>query len=290
MVGLSGMFANLPTAFAEKTGELDLPTVQTRISWLLDSGVHGFSTQLSAGEFAYLAIDERRALTTAVIRAVDGSRPVLVGVSGNSLRETVLLGKHAAELGASAVMAMPRSYYKLSDDEVVGMYESIGKEVPCPVGIYNNPFSTGVDISANLYKRIENVCNVVVTKDGAGDVYRLTEIRAKRTAMSYLCGTEYLSLPSLLLGGDGCCNAINSVLPHQMLAIYRAVREGNIASALESFELMQPLFTFIRSHGVARTAKAAADLLGRSFGPHRLPLQALPTDAIGNLRRILSIV
>jgi 4-hydroxy-tetrahydrodipicolinate synthase len=284
------MFANLPTAFAQQTGELDLPTVRTRIAWLLDSGVHGFSTQLSAGEFAYLTLEERRALTTAVIRAVNGSRPVLVGISGNSLRETVLLGKHAAELGAAAVLAMPRSYYRLSDDEILAMYESIGKEVPCPVGIYNNPFTTGVDISADLYKRIENVCNVGVTKDGGGDLFRLTEIRARGTAISYLCGTDYLSLPSLLLGGDGCCNAINSVLPEQMLAIYRAVRAGNITLALESFELMQPVFTFIRSHGVARTAKAAADILGRSFGPHRLPLQALPTDAIGNLRQILHTV
>jgi hypothetical protein len=108
-----------------------------------------------------------------------------------------------------------------------------------------------VDISADLYARIQGVCNVVVTKDGAGDVFRVSEVRARcpRT-MAYLCGTEYQSLPALVLGADGCCNAINSVVPEQVVAIYDAVQAGNLEAARERFQKLQPLYTFIRAHGV----------------------------------------
>jgi dihydrodipicolinate synthase/N-acetylneuraminate lyase len=209
--------------------------MRERIEWLIEAGIHGFSTQLSAGEFAYLGLDERRSLTQVVVEAVNGRAPVLVGISGNSLAESTELARHAGELGAAAAMLMPRSYFKLTEDEVVAYYEAVGDQAGCPLGIYNNPVTTGVDISADLYARIQGVCNVVVTKDGAGDVFRVSEVRARcpRT-MAYLCGTEYQSLPALVLGADGCCNAINSVAPEQVVAIYDAVQAGDLAAAREA--------------------------------------------------------
>jgi 4-hydroxy-tetrahydrodipicolinate synthase len=143
-------------------------------------------------------------------------------------------------------------------------------------------------VEAGVYARIQGVCNVVVTKDGAGDVFRVSEVRARcpRT-MAYLCGTEYQSLPALVLGADGCCNAINSVVPEQVVAIYDAVQAGDLEAARERFQKLQPLYTFIRVHGVARTTKAAAELLGVSFGPHRPPLQALSGAAAAKLVQAL---
>ena len=71
------------------------------------------------------------------------------------------------------------------------------------------------------------------------------------------------------------------------MAIYDAVRAGNLEAARERFQKLQPLYTFIRAHGVARTTKAAAELLGVSFGPHRPPLQALSGAVAANLAQAL---
>lgn len=285
---VAGMFANLPTPFSRDGLQLDAAVMRERIDWLVESGIHGFSTQLSAGEFAYLGVDERRNLTRVVLEAVNGRVPVLVGVSGNNAAESIALARHAGELGATAAMLMPRSYFKLSEDEIVAYYEMVGAAATCPLGIYNNPITTAVDISAALYGRIQAACNVVATKDGGGDIFRVTEVRARcpRT-MAYLCGTEFQSLPALMLGADGCCNAINSVLPREVVAIYDAVQAGRIDDARAQFERLEPLFAFIRANGVARTTKASADLLGVSFGPHRAPLQALPGEAVTKLERAL---
>jgi len=179
MKRIGGMFANLPTPLSRDGSRIDFAVVRERIEWLVEAGIHGFSTQLSAGEFAYLGLDERRSLTQVVVEAVNGRAPVLVGISGNSLAESTELARHAGELGGTAAMLMPRSYFKLTEDEVLAYYESVGDQAGCPLGIYNNPATTGLDISADLYARIQGVCNVVVTKDGAGDVFRVSEVRAR---------------------------------------------------------------------------------------------------------------
>ncbi len=288
MKRIAGMFANLPTPLSPDGARIDTGILSERIDWLVGAGVHGFSTQLSAGEFAYLSLDERLSLTQLVLKTVNGRVPVLVGISGNSAAESIALVRHAGQLGASAAMLMPRSYFRLTEDEVVAYFETVGSQSGCSLGIYNNPVTTGVDISAALYARIQGVCDVVATKDGGGDIFRVSEVRARcpRT-MAYLCGTEFQSLPALVLGADGCCNAINSVVPREVVAIYDAVRAGNLEAARARFEKLQPLFAFIRVHGVARTAKATADLLGISFGPHRAPLQAPSAAAVARLSQAL---
>ena len=59
MKRIGGMFANLPTPFSRDGSRIDFAVVRERIEWLVEAGIHGFSTQLSAGEFAYLGLDER---------------------------------------------------------------------------------------------------------------------------------------------------------------------------------------------------------------------------------------
>ena len=53
MKRIGGMFANLPTPFSRDASRIDFAVMRERIEWLIEAGIHGFSTQLSAGEFAY---------------------------------------------------------------------------------------------------------------------------------------------------------------------------------------------------------------------------------------------
>jgi len=69
---IGGMFANLPTPFSKDGSRIDFAVMRERIEWLIEAGIHGFSTQLSAGEFAYLGLGERRSLTQVVMEAVNG--------------------------------------------------------------------------------------------------------------------------------------------------------------------------------------------------------------------------
>lgn len=289
MTLIRGLFANLPTALTDDGLDLHLHRMGDHIEWVIGCGIHGISSQLSSGEFAYLTFDERRKLTSFVAKIVGGRVPLLIGVSGNSTAETIALAKHAEGCGVTAVMVMPRSYYRLTDEEILRHFEAIRKSVSVPLGIYNNPFSTGVDINADLYRRLAELGNISVTKDGSGDIFRVSQVRAACPNVRYLVGTEYLLLPALQLGADGACIAINSVLPQQMLEIYKyAVVDPEPEKALQAYERLLPVLNFFRSEGVCRSAKAIANLVGRSLGPHRPPLMPLRAEAVSRLKGMLS--
>ena len=66
------------------------------------------------------------------------------------------------------------------------------------------------------------------------------------------------------------------MIPAPIVTLYDAAQQKDYATAARIFESLQPLFRFIRMHGVARTTKAMGDLLNRSFGPHRM--LGIPVD------------
>lgn len=291
MTRIRGMFANMSTALTDGGDTVDERRMRAQVEWLLGVGIHGISALLSAGEFAYLTLEERRRVTHLVLDTVKGKVPVLIGVSANNTKETVELAKHALGLGATAAMVQPRSYFKLTESEVVRHYETVMQAVDGAIGIYNNPFTTGVDISADLYRKLVELGEVTVTKDSSRDIFRVAEVRAScPDDFSYLCGAEYQCLPALLLEADGCCIGINSVLPDEMLTIYNAVVRGDLDTARATYRQLLPVLAIYRSEGVCRTSKAISDILGRSLGPHRPPLRAMPADLRNRLRAALSTI
>jgi len=291
MSRLRGMFANMSTALTDGGDAIDEGRMRSQVEWLLESGVHGLSTLLSAGEFAYLSLEERRQVARIVLGTARGRVPILVGVSANNTKETVELAKHALGLGASAAMVQPRSYFKLTESEVLQHYDAVVRAVDGAIGIYNNPFTTGVDISADLFRKLVGLGNVTVTKDSSRDIVRVAEVRATcPDHFSYLCGAEYQCLPALLLEADGCCIGINSVLPHEMLAIHNAVVRGDLDTARATYRQLLPILAIYRAEGVCRTSKAILEILGHSLGPHRPPLRAMPAELRNRLRAALSTI
>jgi dihydrodipicolinate synthase/N-acetylneuraminate lyase len=87
MTCFEGVFANLPTAFSADGDCFDAERMREHIDWLLDVGVDGVSCLLSAGEFAYQTDAERASVIEAVVSAVGGRRPILVGITSNCVRD-----------------------------------------------------------------------------------------------------------------------------------------------------------------------------------------------------------
>ena len=58
-----------------------------------------------------------------LIERVKGRVPTLVGVSSLTTERTVHHARHAEKLGASAVMILPMSYWKLTDKEILEAFK-----------------------------------------------------------------------------------------------------------------------------------------------------------------------
>jgi 4-hydroxy-tetrahydrodipicolinate synthase len=290
LVRFPGVYANLLTALAREGHVFDPAVQRDYVDWVVSQGVHGVSTSLSSGEFGYHSSEDRAAIIDCVTRAVNGRVPVLAGVSELTLDATCELARRAQDSGASAVMAMPRSYFVLTEAEVLNYFETLLDAVELPIGIYNNPSATGIDIGAELYERIVKLdpARIVVSKDGSGALFRTSDVLARCKDFSLLQGYAQLMLAALLYGAPGTDFAMASLLPRHFLAIYdHAVAQPDLAKAQAAHNRLVPLFRLMERYNVTRLAKAVAPMVGLDLGPHRTPLLPLPAEQTAEIRAVI---
>jgi 4-hydroxy-tetrahydrodipicolinate synthase len=284
---LRGVFANLLTAFTPDGETFDAGAQRDYVQWVLAQGVHGVSVSLSSGEFGFQQADERAAVIDCVVRAAAGRVPVVAGVSELTLKGTCELARRAEALGASALMVMPRSYFALTEAEVLNYFSVVLRAVRAPLGIYNNPGSTGIDIGAALYERIVALDRkrIVVSKEGSGVLARTPDVLARCPGFSLLQGHARLMLGALLHGAPGTDFVLASLLPRQFVAVYDAAVKGDAGAARAAYDRLLPLFRLMQRHDVTRLAKAMAPAFGLKVGPHRAPVLELPSEARAEILR-----
>jgi 4-hydroxy-tetrahydrodipicolinate synthase len=94
------------------------------------------------------------ATTTTSAAAVDGRLSVVVGVSDLTTAKTMRRALYAQHAGAAAVMILPVYYEKFSESEIFKHFLSIGEAIGIPIMMYNNPATSGVDMSPELLVRM----------------------------------------------------------------------------------------------------------------------------------------
>ncbi|KAF5305791.1 hypothetical protein FQR65_LT18673 [Abscondita terminalis] len=124
----------------------------------------------------------------------------LVGVSNltteNRLPRTIL-----PKAGATAVMIIPMSYWKLTDDEIVKHYDAVASKISIPIMAYNNPATGGVDMSPALLKRLLEIPNVTMIKESTGDIQRMHYLRKELgEEVAFFNGSNPLALSAFSAG------------------------------------------------------------------------------------------
>ncbi|KVM76679.1 dihydrodipicolinate synthase family protein [Burkholderia stagnalis] len=286
---LQGIIAYPVTPFSADGG-VDLKALEALIERLIADGVHGIAPLGSTGESAYLSDAEWDAVADASIRAVRKRVPTVVGISDLTTAGAVRRARFAEQAGADAVMVLPVSYWKLSNDEIVGHYRAIGEAIGIPVMLYNNPATSGVDMSPELIATIcRTVDNVTMVKESTGDIMRMHRLaQLSDGAIPFYNGSNPMALAALAAGAAGWCTAAPNLNARLPLALVEAVRAGNLAQAREVFHAQLPLLQFIVSGGLPVTVKAGLRLRGFDAGEPRKPLLPLGEDRTRELARLLA--
>ncbi|QGK70709.1 dihydrodipicolinate synthase family protein [Allosaccharopolyspora coralli] len=237
----------------------------------------------STGSYPYLNREERfRVAQRAVEHA--GDVPVIVGVGALRTRDVLELAADAQKVGASGVLLAPVSYQALTEDEVFGLYEDVTAELSVPLVVYDNPGTTHFAFTDELYARIAELPNVASIK--------IPGVPADPDeAEGRVCGLRALLPSSVTIGVSGDplaatglnagCHAWYSVLggtlPEPAVAITRAARAGDTATAVVESERLRPLWELFRRHGSLRVVSAIAELVGLVGHPNLpRPLRGLP--------------
>lgn len=287
---LKGIIAYPITPFDQEE-KVDILLYKKLLERLVVSGSHAVAPLGSTGVMPYLTDEEKEAITEATLQQVNNRVPVLVGVSNLTTDKTIYHAKFAEKAGASAVMIIPMSYWKLTDDEIVKHYDAVARQISIPIMAYNNPATGGVDMSPALLKRLLEIPNVTMIKESTGDVQRMHYLKRELGEdVAFYNGSNPLALAAFSAGASGWCTAAPNLIPELNLNLYQAIQNNDLQQAQKVFYKQLNLLKFIVNKGLPRTIKAGLKIQGIEGGFLRSPLKPLTENEIAEFKLILKEV
>src|SRR5690348_5656623 len=149
-----GSYTVTITPFTEDGSAIDVDAWKGFLDWQLEVGVPGVIILGTTGEFLTVSDEERRLLVETTVKHVKGRMDVLVGTMNAYTPHAVRYSREAEELGADGLMIIPPYYYTPTEDEIFAYYKAICEKVAIPIMLYNNPFTSNVDMSAKFVARL----------------------------------------------------------------------------------------------------------------------------------------
>jgi len=268
-----GVYPVICTPFTEDEA-LDEGALRRHIRFLLDAGVHGLIPTGSTSEFASLSEAERKRVVDITMDEVKGRVPVVVGTAAVSTRDTIMYSQYAERAGAEGVMIVPPYYCHPTEREIYQHYQAVAESIHLPIMVYNNPWTSGVDMQPALVARLAEIEHVAYIKESSGDMRRVSEImRLCGDKMTVFCGADNLALEMFAVGIQGWVAAPANAIPKQCVQLYElAAVKKDLEQARELYFKMLPFFTALESGQFVQYVKASLEILGRSIGAPRRPL------------------
>jgi len=192
---LTGVFPVFQTPLRDDES-IDPDVLEAEIEWMYGHGIDGIVMAM-VSEVMRLSGEERRELAHLACRFGLAHGPVIVSVGAESTHMAVELARHADEVGASALMAIPPSSISAGETELAIYYRAILDAVDIPVvvqdasGYVGQPMS--ISMQADLYALYPD--RVLFKPEASPIGPRLSELRdATRGAAKVFEGTGGISL------------------------------------------------------------------------------------------------
>lgn len=150
---LSGVLPVVPTIFTA-SGDIDEGATRVELHWVLDQGVSGLVTGM-VSEILRLTESERRRLTELVVAVarVQGAASV-ISVGAESTRTAVEHARHAEEVGATALMAIPPVTVALDVLGTLEYFEALFAATSCPIVVQDASGYVGQPLSISVQQQL----------------------------------------------------------------------------------------------------------------------------------------
>lgn len=292
MNDLHGLLNALATPFVAGSEDIDEPALRSLVEYSITSGLHGLVPCGSTGEFAAMTEAERRRVAEITIDQASGRVPVVPHTGAMTTQEAIRLSRHAESAGAAAVMVVGPYYEPLTADEMLRYYRAVADSISIDVMVYNLPLATGVNLRPEQLASLAGLApNVRYVKDSSGDFTQGAKlIHEYADVLKVFVGIDTLYFSSLVEGAIGSVNGAANLICPELVEIYDQVTAEEVPAAHKVWQRIYPLMQFLVSGGYVTGVKGGLEILGRTAGPPRAPIEALSGEREAELRSIVAVL
>ncbi|WP_339226906.1 4-hydroxy-tetrahydrodipicolinate synthase [Oceanobacillus sp. FSL K6-2867] len=290
MTTIRGAYPVLITPMTQEQ-KIDWDGVKNNVNYFVDQGVAGIVINGSTGEFVSLSKEEKFQMVATVLEEVGGRIPVIVGTAAETTKETIEYTKQAEAHEAAGALIIPPYYMKPKENEIYHHFKDVSSVTNLPIMLYNNPFTSGVNMSTDLMFQIGKECeNVRLIKESSGEIDKVRDLARKgKGDFEVFCGAEELVMESYFVGATGWISVAGNIVPKLVTDMYNHSQNGELEEAWAINDRILPLCTFLEGSGkYVQIVKRAMELTGNAGGPARFPRLGLSPEEDEKLKELLA--
>lgn len=245
--------------------EVDVPSLERLITFLLDGGVHALFMLGSTSEMACLTDAQRRTVLDVAVRVTGGRVPVLAGVIDLTTARCIEQAQAARAAGVDGLVATAPFYIRPSQDEVIAHFRQVHAAVDLPLFAYDLPTIIQTKLARETVAQLAREGVLAGIKDSSGDEANFRGVvldSAATPGFATFTGSELLVDSALLIGASGSVPGLGNVDPAGYARIYAAAQAGDWATARREQDRLYHLFAIIRAATPGRMGFTAGALGG----------------------------
>jgi len=270
MAAYEGIFPAIVTPMSSD-GTLNEAAFREVMEFNIQAGVGGFWVAGGNGESVLLSDEENMRIAEIASDQNRGRINNIMHVGAPTTERAVKLAEHAAKAGAEAICCVPPFFYRQTDEAIVEHYKAVAASADLPFYVYNLPQSTGVEITVELMKKIQDgVPQLAGLKHSSINFANVREW--VKMDLKCFIGSSMLMVPALSMGAVGCIDGPPCAAPELWVNIWKCWQAGNIDEAMNAQKKASSFTEIMREAGVHSGTKAVlTERLGIDCGSGRLP-------------------
>ncbi len=262
-------------------------------------GITAITINAHATEVASCSLDEQREVLGLSADEIGDRMPLVHGVYADGSIEAARIARMAADGGAAALLVFPPNPYILGKnlEMVLTHFRRIAEVTDLPLIAFQYPLAGGQGYSLDfLLKLIDAVPTVRAIKDWCNLVPQherhIRVLQSLPRPVTVLSTHSAWLLSSLVLGCNGLLSGMGSVVADLQVALFQAVRSGDLRHAQAINDRLYPLAEvfyadpFVDMHNRMKEALVALGRIPRAAV--RPPLTKLSAAEVARIRAALA--
>ncbi len=184
----------------------------------------------TTGEAASIPAVERHKLIQILTGLKRNGTPVITGMIGLTVPDTVAEANQFFKKGIDAVVITLPYHYFLTDKQIYHFYKTLSDRIEGDIILYNIPKTVNQSIPLHIIEELSYEKNIIGIKDSELDKERLIqslELWRDREDFFHFTGVNALMPDGILSGSKGMVPATANFIPHIYVELYKACKAGN---------------------------------------------------------------